>query len=922
LFAGSNCFSGTLPSNICDATNLVKLDLSSLSSGSDCRKYIWAGLGLESVFTGFVAASSMQGSLPSCLLALPRLKALNANGNQLPCDLPMSISSSLNTILLSRNKIYGTISELLAFSANLTTLDLSYNRISGGLDAFASSSDEQLFTQKGMQLHLQGNHLSGSIPNSLREVNTINILSGNVLACSANANELPIHDPGRNSYQCGSKDMNTQMYAFGALLLIAVIIVLRMKHLTGMQRCFAKFDLWLRVATGRKVLGYDFASAHMMRYTRNLQSQRVFAFMIGVATIVALICYVSLSGTSERTVDISYAWVATAAYLTGLKSTMVMLSCGILYISYIWFLIYLDDGIVTTDHYLDSAIIVNNGNGKSAFLTRLQNVMLPALRLWLLIILVWGVIVGGNYWYIRIQLNGTIRDQQIFQFCFAAFKLFWSMFATPYLFGSETLHFGVDVKHHEGLILWMFGGNYQLFFVMNIFTSFLIPMLTIAVVDDTCFHNAFFQADPAITSSLVDTSFQIGGTKGNIKYDIRSTSVAPFTYGYSCSDSMIRIYTPLYMQMSTLLVLKSILSLIYLCWDTYESEKALEDTEPGILHKFMNLLGKVTAPILLVLKSVTSLINTCLCRGTSESEKAIEYKEPEKQQVFMNFLRMLTPTKQLLYGNNRRHAAYKSGRVFESKVKLWITEPLPGNLANMVILLTFGFAAPALAMMSVTNIVMDSYVCQLVLGRFIESEVSVLLEHKRQSEDVVDAPMKSEGHFISMRRRARMQDALKDVDEPWGASAALKEVEAQCEHVPASALMQGRTVFVLITSALFAMLLIDVDNSSSSQQSTSAGAAIAIISFAFTLVLLTWIYYKYTVCVNRKISTGEPSGNSDQMELGIEMRETQGASEDQLKNSSTKNPIIGSTIIEDEIPGATPEQHFGLWALSVPDGSE
>jgi len=137
LFAGSNCFSGILPSNICNATNLVKLDLSSLSSGSYCRKYIWAGLGLEHMFTGFIAASSMQGTFPSCLLELPHLQVLNANGNRLPGELPMVISPSLNSVSLSRNKIYGTISESLALSSNLTMLDLSYNSISGSLDAFA-----------------------------------------------------------------------------------------------------------------------------------------------------------------------------------------------------------------------------------------------------------------------------------------------------------------------------------------------------------------------------------------------------------------------------------------------------------------------------------------------------------------------------------------------------------------------------------------------------------------------------------------------------------------------------------------------------------------------------------------------------------------------------------------------------------------
>jgi len=97
------------------------------------------------------------------------------------------------------------------------------------------------------------------------------------------------------------------------------------------------------------------------------------------------------------------------------------------------------------------------------------------------------------------------------------------------MFESEILHFGVDLKHHNALILSIFGGNYQLLFVMNIFTSFLIPMLTIAVVDDTCFYNVFFQADPVSVSFFADTTFQMkagatfnfAATAGYIKYYIQ-----------------------------------------------------------------------------------------------------------------------------------------------------------------------------------------------------------------------------------------------------------------------------------------------------------------------------------------------------------------------------------------------------------------
>jgi hypothetical protein len=134
------------------------------------------------------------------------LQVLNANGNNLLGAVPTTISSSIKKISLSRNKLFGTIFAQLAKSASLTSLDLSYNRTSGNLDAFASSSDDQFFIKKEMSLKLQINHLSGDIPDSVQHLSAISILSGGVFACSASRNELPEHNPKKDSYQCGSSN--------------------------------------------------------------------------------------------------------------------------------------------------------------------------------------------------------------------------------------------------------------------------------------------------------------------------------------------------------------------------------------------------------------------------------------------------------------------------------------------------------------------------------------------------------------------------------------------------------------------------------------------------------------------------------------------------------------------------------------------
>jgi len=206
----------------------------------------------------------------------------------------------------------------------------------------------------------------------------------------------------------------------------------------------------------------------------------------------------------------------------------------------------------------------------------------------------------------------------------------------------------------------------------------------------------------------------------------------------------------------------------------------------------------------------------------------------------------------------------------------------------MIILLTFGFAAPPLAVMIITSMFMNSYLCQLTFGRFLEAEMSVLLEHKRL-ERQSELPMsmyKPDQHFISLNRLNQMQQNIKDIHEPWGALAALKEVEHQCLFIPASALAKGRSTFLLTTAILFALLLVDVQNCSSHGK-IDLSASIVMISVACAIVLFTFTKRQYNQYVTSK---APPTKYKTKLEtqLGIEL--TSGHSELTEENTTT-NPI-------------------------------
>jgi len=852
LLIGSNCFSGELPSNICHATNLVTLGLSALSSGSSCRKYIWGDTILHSTFNfnAFVAVKSMQGYFPSCVFGLPSLEVLHANGNQLPAELPTTISSTLKTIAVSRNMIFGTISSNFASSADLTSLDLSNNRIGGSLQAFASNSVEQSFTRKFEDLKLVVNQISGEIPASLLNLNSIDILTGNVFACSYDKNKLPERDYGRDSYQCGSSVMNTLIYLFATMICVAMISLTCLRHLPAMQRCQKTFRLWLHVAEESSILDHDLELMPVMRYTRNLQAQRRFAIMIGVASIAVLICYVSLSGSSNRTVENLYGWAITSAYLTAPQATLTLLGTGIVFVSYVWGLTFIDKHIFSNECSVsaeDDRSTLQTEEKSTSFSMKLQIFFFPFFRLFFLFTFIEGVMLAGNYCYVKIEMTEATNIQNIFRFSFAGIKLLWTMLVTPYLFENEGLLLGVDRRHHDALVRMFFGGNYRLILLMNICSTFIIPMFAIAAVNETCFYHAFFQSEPVETTFFSKSCllFLDGACISYNHYLRSSVSATPFTYAYTCSDSILKVYVPLYMQMSLLLLVKSISSLAYMCWDIFEADRLIVAETPGNMNMLMAVIAK------------------------------------------------LVPANQLLYGNNQRRDDYKSGQVYQTRIKFWISRSLPGKLAFISILLSFGFLAPPLAMMMISEIIIDSYVCQLVIGRFLETEISVLLEHNRQAEAFIDGPGKPELHFISLIRRICMENAIKDIDAPWGARAALKEVKFQCEQVPLSTIAEGRSVFVLMTAATIALLLIDVENSTLVQNTMSAGASIAMASYALGLMLCTGIYNRYYIHVNSKISHFEQCTTTPSMQsqFGIELPNLESAMTTEAEGS-TKNPIV------------------------------
>jgi len=829
LSAGSNCFSGSLPSSICNAVNLSTIVITDMSSSDACRLYFWRDSIFKNVFDGWTALHFMEGSLPECVYRLPNIKKLKAAGNGFTGRLPDTIASTLTDLDISRNKISGSISKSVAVSPALQILDLSNNRISGNLTAFSDETSE-FYTNKDISLSLSVNRLSGNIPTSLKNVRNMSILAGNLFSCAV----VPQNDVTAEQFQCGSADLNAAIYAQIVFILAACLTLFYIKHSGKNQRLRRKLSSWLEASNfqmdtiiGASASPLDISDGsimgvaikHMKRYSDYLRDLRVFVLKIGILFSFVFIMYLSLSGTGNRTVEYLYAWMTTALYLSGNTSTICLLVSSIVTMLVVWNMIRIHEKKTIASSAVQSreskmgkhamsliSSIGSIGGHTDSMVTTattskeavgFANTFIPFIRLFLLLFFSSGVIFAGNGWYVEVQLEGQTAQQNAIKFGFALFKLFWSMTVFPNLLKRDWLNFGVDERFHDRVIRQTFGSKTGLLFVMNVTMTFIIPMFAVTIADPTCFYRVFVQAPLGETTYGIRNCEvyylpEFGGAcaiSGN--YEQTLAVAEPYFYNYTCSSSILRVYIPLYQQMYIILVLRSLFQFAYLCWDICRvSTKADND---GWLH-----------------------------------------------WMFI----MSMPTRFLLQDSGRRQKKFNliEHKLFPSAMKEWMIMSLPSHLSSILVLLAFGFLAPPLALMIIFSILLDTYIAQLILGRFLTSELGTIAEHQKLNSFVRNSIIEhdiTESMTSPEKREKQFQD-LENTDKPWGALAVMRLVEKECRHVPESTFAVGRATFILVPSVLFALVLNDVQNNSSDSAHTWAAAAIEATAGAL-LVLSSWV---------------------------------------------------------------------------------
>lgn len=162
LAASENCFNSieAIPdtSEYLLISQLQTVQLNGLSSGSACKRTFFRSSVLQ--HPGYQPQSFLSQSIPSGLWSLPNLTSLYLEGNGFKGSIDLGgfnvSSSSLEIVSLANNRLTGAIPLALQHFGKFTTLDLSFNMLSGYV-----SEDFLVSSAPGSTLSLAVNRLSG-----------------------------------------------------------------------------------------------------------------------------------------------------------------------------------------------------------------------------------------------------------------------------------------------------------------------------------------------------------------------------------------------------------------------------------------------------------------------------------------------------------------------------------------------------------------------------------------------------------------------------------------------------------------------------------------------------------------------------------------------------------------------------------------
>lgn len=502
-----SCITGTLPDNVCNARDLQALVMYGLTTGVDCRRS-----GSQTLHSWKHA--TFGGAFPACLLALPKIRTIFLSSNGLTGSMHSDwhASPTLTQLDLSHNALSGSIPSSIQHNA-WSLLDLSHNKLSGslhpGLFAAANASAD---------LSLDTNRLSGDIPKSIRSVQDISVLAGNLFACDLGKRDLPEEDSSVRTYNCASNSFNIAIFIWLGLCIAAGVVVY---HNYTWLLSLQLLQLPDNISCKLGALHTVFERCHELSK---------YSWCCAGYCMVVLLPYYAILSHYKGTHTHQYAYIVSAIYTSGVAAFV----CNFTLFTVLLSALYVAIGRLMSSHTTISA-------------QSDANTWFKRVCIWVIFASInTAAVLGVNYGYVNIILSGSSQGQAVAQVALSIFKLAWGATVAPFLIRRLELFYFPECSDSS-----------ESFFVLQLivalFNNIAIPCLVVAAIDPNCFKSILLPPEAQTVDYMLPVCYaaRIEEQCTSFVYQpAELTFTPPFVYSYQCSASFITSYAPAFMYMS------------------------------------------------------------------------------------------------------------------------------------------------------------------------------------------------------------------------------------------------------------------------------------------------------------------------------------------------------------------------------------
>ncbi len=571
--AGINCMTARFTDEVCNAHLMDTLLLDGLHSAISCRIIVPMRF-----FDTIYASSQSVSSLPSCIYSLPSIIKLHLSGNGITGSLPVDaiLNAGFIELVLSNNEYKSVIPD--AFQNHRWDIfDVSYNKFSGTLLSSLDISSSARF---------KINRISGDIPSSLYNTSDVAALTGNIFTCT-NEELVKLQDEVQDRYVCGSSSFtNAGLLWFTVVMVVVTIISLSYTSYSGqrstvVERWIANVLLELHDLRTRFLSSSDLTRvtsaisnelkvsiSEIEQFNSLGQTVRLATGLVTAVFVCVNLPLYCIFSSYFGSYSITYAWTASAAYLSGIAPGVILL---LLYLCIIvvpchYYRSYLQR--VLLHHHNDDNNSAPSSVGTNDDLRprRERNIsMISVLTLarkrsvtdiinketiemvqkrfisMCLISAVNLVVVGTlNFTYVLVTLryNGTLVT--LVDIAMGVFKAVWTNVVIVEAIRLFDVHYIKSGSKAEGQRLSFLSFT-------SILNNIIIPCVALSLANPDCFYNLIYSRDDVSSSYNVNDSIYFAKYFTPIRFESQLRFTPSYAYSYQCSSAILTSYTVIFL---------------------------------------------------------------------------------------------------------------------------------------------------------------------------------------------------------------------------------------------------------------------------------------------------------------------------------------------------------------------------------------